>query len=185
MPHGRHRALVVLRVLAPAVALASAVALATAPAAAGYKDGQWWGSIEGLWVQPGNLGLDPGVKFNPSITDGGEVLTVPFDHEFSTRLRAGWRDGDGENTFSISVWKWDHGTSLTDRALIIPSLSDPFFGNVLSAKLDSEASVSARIVDLMVSRRLISSKKGGWFYGVGLRHASFREDWNNDFFDVD
>jgi major outer membrane protein len=160
-------------------------AAAAAPAAAGIKDGQWWGSLEGLWAQPTNLGLDPGVRFNTNITDGGTVLTVPFDHEYSTRLRAGWRDGDGDNTFSISMWTWDHGASMTDRSLIIPTLSDPVFGNVLSAKLDSTADVTARIVDLMVSRKLASTKKGSWYYGIGIRHASFRQHWDNNYFDID
>jgi hypothetical protein len=162
-----------------------ALGAAATPAAAGIKDGQWWGSLEGLWAQPGNLGLDPGVRFNTNITDGGTVLTVPFNHEYSTRIRAGWRDGDGDNTYSISTWTWDHGATLSDRSLIIPTLSDPVFGNVLSAKLDSNAAVTARIVDFMVSRKLASTKKGSWFYGVGFRHATFRQNWDNNYFDID
>lgn len=170
-----HRALIVL-VISAAIA---------APAAAGVKDGQWWGAVDGYWAEPTNLGLDPGVKFNVRLTDGGSVMTVPFDHEFSTRLRAGWRDGDGENTYSVSLWKWDHGTSMSDRALVIPTLSDPVFGNVLGAKVESEAAVTAKTLDLMVSRKLASTKKGSWFYGIGLRRATFRQDWNTDYFDID
>jgi len=155
------------------------------PAFAAGGAGQWWGAVDGYWAQPLNLGLEPGVYFNTRLTDGGKVVTVPFDREFSTRLRGGWRDAQGDNTFSVSYWTWDHAASIDQRRLIIPTLSDPVFGNVLYARLESDAAITTRVADFMVSRKLASSKKGTWFYGVGLRHATFEEKWNNKGFDID
>jgi hypothetical protein len=169
-----------------ALSLLAVLAVACAPAAAeGFKDGQWWGSVDGYWAQPLDVNLEPGVQFNTKITDGGQVLSVPFDHEFSARIRAGWRDGNGDNTYSVSVWDWNHDSSLDLQRLIIPTLSDPFFGNVLSARVESDAKIQSRIVDFMVSRKLASTKKGSWFYGVGVRQASFRQNWDNKYFDID
>ncbi|MBI3450919.1 MAG: hypothetical protein HY049_18640 [Acidobacteria bacterium] len=155
------------------------------PALAAGSAGQWWGAIDGYWAQPLNLGLEPGVYFNTHLTDGGKVVTVPFDHEFSTRLRGGWRDAQGDNTFSVSYWTWDHGAAIDQRRLVIPTLSDPVFGNVLYAAIQSDAAITSRVADFMVSRKLTSSKKGTWFYGVGLRHASFEEKWKTKGFDID
>src|SRR5262249_4227618 len=69
--------------------------------------------------------------------------------------------------------------------LVIPTLSDPVFGNVLYAKIESDAAITSRVIDLMVSRRLAATKKASWFYGVGLRRASFEEKWKTRGFDID
>jgi len=170
--------------LARTVVALAVILIVASKAEAGIKDG-WWGSIDGYFAQPANLNLDAGVKFNANITDGGTVISVPYDHEYSTRLRGGWRDEASENNYSISWWAWDHGASITDRTLVIPTLSDPFFGNTLSAKVVSEAATKTRVIDLAMSRKITSTKKGSWFYAAGLRLASFRQDWNTDYSDID
>jgi len=164
--------------------LLGAILAAAAPAQAGLKDG-WWVGLDGWFARPENLVLDPGVQFNTKLDDGGNVLSVPFDYEYSTRIKGGWRNPGGENIYSVSWWAWDHGSSLVDRTLVIPTLSDPVFTNLLSAKVDSDANLKTRITDFTISRKLTSTRRGAWYYGVGLRMASFRQNWDTLYYDID
>jgi len=168
------------------LAILALLASGAAPASAGWRDGRWTAALDGWFASPANLSLDPAIEFDTRLDNGGDVLGLDAGQAYSTRIRGGWRDGSNENTYSVSWWSWDDDASLRKIGFMIPTLSDPFFGNVLAIRgVESAARIQARILDLTLSRRLAATKKANWQWGVGLRRATYDQEWDTDYLDID
>lgn len=177
-------------------ALAAALLLvAAAPAEAATRSNTgWWVGVDGWFAQPGNLDLDTAVQDKTdgdptNSTVGGDLIGIDYGMELSGRLRFGWRDtGADRNSYFASYWWFDRNESMHQNGGMIPILIDPFLhltSNSFSSRVESSANVKARILDLMLSRRLYGTKKSTWTWAAGLRNAKYEQTWGTDYFEVD
>lgn len=167
-----------------AIALLALLPFTFAGTAEAAEPGTWWVAGDFWFAEASNLNLDVAVAEDRSLATGGRIVGLDFCQEFSGRLRGGWRPDDAtKNGYSISIWNWDNDESLEKGGGVMPVVSDPFFANISSESVKSDASVQTTILDLMLSRRLAATRKSSWNWGIGLRYASYEIDWATDYFD--
>jgi hypothetical protein len=157
---------------------------AISPTEAAGKPGTWWGALDAWNSELVNVNMDVGLTEDPGLTSGGSVVAHDYSAEFTGKIRAGWRAKDPtENSYTISYWNFDEGDSLDHFGGILPAISDPLFGNFSSSSAHSEVNVKASVLDLMITRRLAGSRKATWYWGAGIRKASYEQDWMIQYFD--
>jgi hypothetical protein len=147
--------------------------------------GQWWAGADLVFAEPSNLNGDVAYDFSGGIFSGGPVISHDFDTELSGRIRGGWKDRDPSgNSYSLSWWSWDNDTSLEEGGGVQPIVSDAFFANSFADRVESDMSLKASILDLMVTRRLAATKRSAWFWGFGVRRSEVEQGWSVEYFDA-
>jgi hypothetical protein len=171
----------------PALVIAGALLFALSPFVSPVEAapvGQWWVGGDLWFAEPTNLSTDVAFDFQGGILSGGEVIGPDLGTELSGRIRGGWKDRDTtRNSYSISYWSWDNDTSMSEGGGLQVVVSDPLFSNDLTDSVESKLDLKATVLDLMLSRRLAATKRSAWYWGVGLRRASFEQSWEIDYFE--
>ena len=171
------------------LAILTVLIFSASAASAAMKDGTWWVALDGWYAQPSNLDLDVAIqdKHDGDPTDisaGGEVIGIDFSQGLSGKLRFGWRAPGDENAYYVSWWKWSHDESMEKRGGFLPILTSPYilWHAGYSDRVESSANIDAETLEVAMSRRMVSTKKAQWYWGVGLRSSSFEEQWGTDYF---
>ncbi len=172
------------RIPLKALCAASALLLAASQAPAAPV-GAWWVGGDLWFAEPTNLNTDVAFDFQGGVFSGGETISSDFDPELSGRIRGGWRDRDtSRNSYALSWWSWDNDDAVSEGAGVQPILTDPFFQNTFADRVESDVNIKASLLDLMALRRITATKHSAWYWGAGLRIASFEESWTTEYFDA-
>jgi hypothetical protein len=171
--------------LAPAVLALFPFTVATASAAS--DSGSWWLAADAWFAELSNVNLDVALETDLTLDSGGEVIGLDYGAEFSGRIRGGWQSDDpSSNGYSIMYWSWDEDESIDEGRgdeTVFPTLSDPVLANSISGRVESEVNVQAMILDVMMSRRMLATRRASWTWGAGLRYAKMEQEWDTLYVD--
>jgi hypothetical protein len=161
------------------LAILALLPMTVSAARAATDEGGWWVGADAWFAELSNVNLDVALEADLTVLSGGDVISMDYGAEFSGRLRGGWAPKDRSKMgYSASYWSWDNDESLEEGDEVNPTLSDPLFANAFSESVESDVSFKAEIIDLMMSRRMLATRRSTWTWGGGLRYAAMDQEWN-------